>query len=136
MWLSGFGHMATFFLPFLHHFGILAQDMNRKQFARGDGLAGWGQLHTHRLLAAEGAPEEAWWCPLAHQPCPGCLALIGTHLTALIFLLKAEERIVSTIIPQRYIFQLYLELDTAVTLPAIASTAAPAVMDLKSLAPR
>lgn len=74
--------------------------------------------------------------PCPGQPCPDCLVLIGTHLTALIFLLKAEERIVSTIIPQRYIFQLYLELDTAVTLPAIASTPAPAVMNLKSLAPR
>lgn len=104
-----------------------------------DGTAWWngGQHHVPRPGTLTRSWQQKW---LRRRPggvpCPGCLVLIGTYLTASIFLLKAEERIVSTIIPQRYIFQLYLELDTTVTLPAIASTPAPAVMNLKSLASR
>lgn len=100
------------------------------------------QLRVPQPGTLTGCRQQNWLqrglvgVPRPSQPCPGCLVLIGTHLTASIFLLKAEERIVSTIIPQRYIFQLYLELDTAVTLLAIASTPAPAVMNLKPLAPQ
>lgn len=108
--------------------GMAWQDGGQFHVPQPGTLTGcWQQKQLWRRL--RGVP-----CP--GQPCPGSLVLIGTHPTASIFLLKMEERIVSTIIPQRYIFQLYLELDTTVTLPAIAPTPAPTVMNLKSLALR
>lgn len=103
-------------------------------FLEGMSWQDGGQLRVPQPGTLVGCWQQTrLWSRLGLPRLPGANS---THLTTLIFLLKAEERIVSTIIPQCYIFQLYLELDTPVTLPAIASTPAPAVMNLKSLAPQ
>lgn len=93
-------------------------------------MAGWRSAPCPPAGHTRGLQQQAClWSRLGLPRLPGANR---THLTTSIFLLKAEERIVSTIIRQRYIFQLYLELDNTVTLPAIASTPAPATMNLKS----